>query len=104
MTNAERTERARRAQMALDEFLYPALAFIEADYAEKLIDVAASTDPRAPEQIARLANGVKVARQVRGLIEAFVSDGKMAQSEIDRSKRDDEFTTSQKRLLNIAAR
>lgn len=104
MTDAERIERARRAKLAIDEFLTPAFAVVEAEYGEKMIAVAASTDPRSPEIIARLASGIKVARQVRAQIEAIVADGKVAQNEIDRAKRDEEFTAPQKRLLNIAAR
>jgi enoyl-CoA hydratase/carnithine racemase len=101
LTNPQRVERARQAKLALDNFLAPAFEVVEIEYAEKMINVAASTDPRAPEIIARLANGVKVARQVRTQIEAMVSDGDDAQHMIDRAKRIEAMTPSQRRLLNI---
>jgi hypothetical protein len=101
MTERERVERARRAKMAMDEFFVPAFAVVEQDYAEKMIAVAASTDPRSPEIIARLANGIKVARQVRGLIEAAIHDGQEAQAKLDRAEKLDKLTPSQRRLVSI---
>lgn len=101
MTERERVERARQAKLALDNFLTPAFAEVEADYAEKMIAAAASTDPRAPEVIARLANAIKAARQARQLIEALVADGIDAQSRLDRKTRIDGLTQAQRKLLNI---
>lgn len=101
MTERQRIERARRAKEAMDEFVAPALAEIEADYAEKMITAAASVDPRAPEVIARLANGIKVARQVRSLIEAFISDGREAEAALNRAERMKEHSPAALRLLQI---
>ena len=81
MTQQERIARAHRAASAMDEFFNPALTEIETEYAEKMITIAASSDPRAPEVIARLANGISVARQVRARIEKFIADGEIAQAE-----------------------
>lgn len=103
LTESQRVERARRAQMALDEFVAPALALIEANYAEKMITVAASTDPRAAESIVRLANGIKVARQVGGLIEAYVMDGDMAKRDMIHARNIEEMSPAQQRLLKIGA-
>lgn len=100
-TPQQRAERARRAQMAMDEFFAPVFAVVEAEYAEKMIEVAASSDPRAPEVIARLANGVKVARQIRGQIEGLIADGELANNEINRAKREEDMTPSKLRLLKI---
>lgn len=85
MTPAERMSRADRARAAMDEFFGPALEHVEAEYAEKMIKTAASSDPRATDVIARLANGIKAARTVRALIEAHVSDGVLAEQELKRS-------------------
>lgn len=104
LTPNERIERATRAAKAMEEFFAPALANIEADYGEKMIAAAASVDPRAPEMIARLANGIKVARQVRAQIETFIAEGQMAQAEKDRDAKIEEMTAPQKRLLRIAPR
>lgn len=102
MTRNERIERAARAKRATDEFLAPAFAVIEQEYGEKMIAVAASVDPRAPEIIARLANGIKVARQVKAQIEAIMADGQVAEAERDRDLRQKDMTPSQRRLLSIA--
>lgn len=104
MTPNEKIDRANRAARAMEDFFDPALANIEADYAEKMIAAAASVDPRAPEMIARLANGIKVARQVRAQIEAFIAEGQVAQAEKDRNAKIEELTAPQKRLLRIAPR
>lgn len=85
MTPSERISRADRAQAAMDEFFAPAFELVEKEWAEKMIAAAASSDPRAPEIIMRLANGVKAARTVRKQIEAHIADGTLAEAEIKRS-------------------
>ena len=85
MTPNERIARAERAKAAMDEFFGPAFAVVEQDYAEKMITAAASVDPRAPEIIARLANGIKAARSVRAQIEALVLDGRLAEQDMQRT-------------------
>lgn len=101
LTESQRVERARQAQMALDEFLAPAFAVVEADYAEKMVAAAASTDPRAPEVIARLANGIKAARSARSQIELLVADGVEAKDAIARNARIDDMTPARQRLARI---
>lgn len=101
MTPQQRQERARRAKMAMDEFFDPALAFVELDYTEKLIKVAASTDPNAEKAITRLANGIKVARQIRAQIDAIIKDGEVVEKDIERAVRKDAMTPAKRRLLDI---
>jgi hypothetical protein len=101
MTERERIERANRARMAMEEFFAPAFAVVEREYGERMIEVAASPDPRAPDIIARLANGIKVARQVRAQIDAIVADGDVARRDVDRDAIIAEMTPAKRRLLNI---
>ncbi len=101
MTPSERIARADRAKAALAEFLAPAFAHVEQDYSEKLITAAASVDPRAPEIIARLANGVKAARTARGLIEAFVMDGKMAEQELQGAAKVQRMTPFHRSVIGV---
>lgn len=101
MNDRERIERARRAKLALDEFMAPAFAAVEADYGEKMIAAASGTDPRANDVIARLANGIKAARQVKAYIETFVYDGELAKAGMIRAERVEAMTPAQRRLLNI---
>ncbi len=103
LNDRERVERARRAKLALDEFLGPPIAAIEANYVEKMIAVAATTDPRGPEMQERLGIAIKVVREIRGLIEAHVYDGEIAKAGMIRAERMDTMTDAQKRLLKIGA-
>ena len=103
LTEQQRVELARQARMALDDFLAPAFAMVEADYAEKMITAAASTDPRTPEVIARLANAIKASRQAHNAIKLLVADGDVAKSQMIRAERVEEMSPARKRLLNIGA-
>lgn len=104
MTAEQRIARAHRAKQALEEFLTPALASIEAEYAEKMIDAAASTDPRAPDLIQRLATGVKVARRIRAQVEAFVQDGDVAAMDKAYAEKIGDMAVPDRRLVQMAAR
>lgn len=101
MNEAERIKRAHDAKAALDQFLEPAIAAIETDYAEKLIEAAASTNPRAVEIMTRLGIGVQVVRQVRSLIMAYVQDGQIARNEMIRAEKNEKMTAPARRLVNI---
>lgn len=85
MSVTDRITEADRAKAALADFLAPAFEAVEAEWAEKMITAAASSDPRAPEIIQRLATGVKAIRTVRAQIEAVVMDGMLASAELQRS-------------------
>lgn len=102
LTDRQRVERGRRAAQALEEFLAEPIAEIEQDYMEKMVEVSATTNPRVPEILERLANGVKIARQIRARIEARVLDGKAVENEIERAKRIEQMSAPQRKLLNIA--
>lgn len=101
LNDAERVRLAEAANRALEQFLGPAFDIVEADYAEKLIKVAASTDPRAPDVIARLANGLKSAREARAQIDALVADGKWARNDMIRAEKIAGMSAPARRLLNI---
>lgn len=101
MTPHERQARADRAKAAMDEFFAPAFKHVEDDYAEKMITAAASTDPRAVDVIARLANGIKAARSVRGLIEAFIADGVAAEAEIQRSAQISRMSPHKRTVVGV---
>lgn len=101
MTRNEQIEYARRAELALNEFFAPFLREVEAEYAEKIISVAASPDPRAPDIIARLANGVSVARQIRAKFDAVVASGELAQLAKKQDERFKDMSASDRRLVSI---
>lgn len=97
----ERIARADRAKAAMAEFLAPAFEHVEREYGEKMITAAASTDPRAPEVIARLANGVKVARQIRAQIEAIVADGAVAESDVARTAQLSRMSDHKRSIVGV---
>jgi len=101
MTPTERIQTAERAKAALSEFLEPAFARVEQDWAEKMIEVAASSNPRAPEIITRLATGVKAIRTVRGLIEGIVADGKLAEAEHQRSAQISRMSEHKRQVVGV---
>ena len=101
MNDRERIDLARRAQMALDDFLDPAFAVVEADYTEKLVNAATSTDPRANEVITRLAAGLKAVRSARNTIATLVADGDLAKAGMIKAERIEGMTAPDRRLLNI---
>lgn len=101
MTDAERVRYGEQAKRALADFLAPAFAVVEADYAEKMIEAAASSNPRAPDVIARLANGVQVARQVRAQIEALVLDGELVKAQMIKAENIGQMSKPKQRLLKV---
>ena len=98
---SDRMAKGERARAALEEFLAPAFEHVEKDYAEKMIASAASTDPRAREVIERLANGIKSARVVRGLIEAFVMDGAVAEQELKREAQLSRMSDHKRAIVGV---
>lgn len=102
MTPEQRAERVRQAKAAFDEFVAPFMDEVESDYSEKIISVAASADPRAPEVIARLANGISVARQIRAKFNAYIAEGAVMEAQRDRAERFEGMSASDLRLIDIS--
>lgn len=101
MTLEQRIERARRAKLAMEEFFAPAFDAVEQEYGERMISVAGSVDPRAPEVIARLANGIKAARSVRSQIEGYIAEGQVAEREKEATDKLAAMSPAKSRLLKI---
>jgi len=101
MTAHERSARADRAKAALAEFLGPAFDLVEAEWYEKMVATAGSTDPRASEIIARLTSGIKAIRTVRAQVEAVVSDGAVADAEIARQAQVDKMTPHRRSVVSV---
>lgn len=100
MTDAERIERARRAQLALDEFLTPVFDIIGAEYLGRLKAIT-SREPWEAGKISSLANASRIVDEVRNQITALVLDGQEAQAKINRAKRVENMSASDRRLLGI---
>lgn len=100
MTPEERYSEAQAAQAALDRFLGPAFAVVEAEYTEKLTQLAAET-PWETDRIRKLAAAIKIARAVRGQVEAIISDGKAAAADMQRAKQLSELSDHKRKILGI---
>lgn len=101
MTPSEVLARAERAKAAMDEFFGPAFTHVEADYAEKMIKAAASTDPRSREVIEKLALGIKAVRVVRSLIEGHVSEGKLAAADMKHDAKLSRMSDFQRATIGV---
>lgn len=97
---AEREERGRRAEKALQEFLTPAIEVAVSDYIARMTEIAATT-PWEANKIAKLAAAVKIARAVHAQIVSLVADGQVAASERQRARQIEGLSTERRRLLGI---
>src|SRR5690348_3662491 len=105
MTPEQRIGRAHRAQAALDEFIAPMFDNLEAEWAERLVEVAnteLSRDKRA-DKITALSHALKITKTIRDGLNEAIRDGDMAHQEKLRASRIEGMTAPQRRLLNIGA-
>lgn len=97
---AARIADAEQARQALDRWLGPAFAEIERDYADRIVSLAAS-EPWADKKIAKVAIGLKIAREVRRQIEAVVADGKVARAEHAHARQIEAIPVEKRRMLGL---
>jgi hypothetical protein len=100
LTEAQRIERGRRAQMALDEFLDPALDALIAVYSARIEEIAA-TQPWEAGKITALANATRIARQVRSQIMGLVHDGDTVRQRKDRAAEIEKLSPAKRRFLDM---
>lgn len=103
MTPNEAADEGARARKALDEFLTPAFDAVIADYVARLTELA-STEPGQVDRISKLAIAVKVARNVKGQIEAIVQSGGLAEAGIKRARQIEQLSPERKKFLGIPVR
>lgn len=102
MNDAERINRATRAQAAWEEFMAPMIAELKAEYTQRLVDVASqelSRDKRS-DKITALSNALKIVGNLETGMQAIIKDGEMAHRELVRSDNIERLTAPQRRLLN----
>jgi hypothetical protein len=100
LTDSQRIERARRAQLCLDEFFDPAFEVVMEEYHNRLAAICA-TEPWATNKIAALANAGRVAAEVRSQIVSLIADGEHAKSKKSRTERIEALSPARKRLFQI---
>lgn len=101
MTDSQRIERARRAQLSLEEFFDPAFEVVMEEYHNRLAAICA-TEPWATNKIAALANAGRVAAEVRSQITALIADGEHAKSKRTRAEKIEALSPARRRLFSIA--
>lgn len=100
LSEGQRIERGRRAQLTLEEFLDPAFGLVIAAYAARVEELA-STQPWEAQKITTLANAIRIAKQVRGQIMAIVHEGENARQQKDRAAEIEKLSPAKRRFLNM---
>src|SRR5437868_946855 len=102
LTEAQRIERGRRAEMALAEFLDPAFEAIGEAYLQRLEDISAR-EPWATGKIAAVANAIRITKELRTQIVTLVHDGGQAKAAKVRTEKIEAMSPARRRLLQIGA-
>jgi hypothetical protein len=102
MTETQRIERGRRAQMALDEFIDPAFGVVIATYRSRLEELAAK-EPWSHQKITALANAVRIAEAVRAQVAGLVYEGEHAKAQKVRAEEIEKLSPAKRRFLNMVA-
>lgn len=100
LTESQRIERGRRAQMALEEFLDPALDAVVEAYTARIEELAAAA-PWEASKITALANATRIAKQLRGQIMNIVHEGENARRNKDRAAEIEKLSPARRRFLDM---
>lgn len=101
LSEAQRIDRGRRAEMALEEFLDPAFDAVVAAYTARIEELAA-TQPWEAQKITALANATRIAKQVKAQIEAVVYEGERAKSDRRKAEEIEKLSPAKRRFLDMA--
>lgn len=100
LSDAQRVQRAENARRALEGFLDPAFAMLVNVYSARMEEIAAR-EPWEAAKITALANGIRIAREVKAQIEAQVYDGEVVKQSMIRAEKIEKLTPAKRRLINI---
>lgn len=100
LSDPQKVERARQAEMALRDFLDPAFEVLADVYAQRLEDIASSS-PWEASKITALANALRIAKEVRAQIYTLVADGSVTKNKMEMAKKIEALSPAKRRLLNI---
>lgn len=104
MTEAERIARARRAELAWDEFFAPMIEAMLGEYQARMVEVAnTELNPRKrADKITALSNAIRIAQNLKDGMRETIRDGELVQQELIRADKVERMAPSARRLLNIA--
>lgn len=100
LSESQRIDRARRAEMALEEFLDPAFDAVVSAYTARIEELAA-TQPWEAGKITALANATRIARQLRGQIMNIVHEGEKAKRAKARAEEIEKLSPAKRRFLDM---
>ncbi|WP_370309288.1 hypothetical protein [Sphingobium abikonense] len=98
LSDEEKVARGKRAKLAMDEFLAPAINAIEAEYLSALSQMAAS-EPWETGKITKLAVAQRVIKSVEQHIIVAVMDGVQAEHALARAKQIAAIPEAKRRFL-----
>lgn len=103
MTPEERLARARRAQMALDEFITPLLTETRDVYAARIVEIAATelNKEARTDKITALSTAIRVLEELEKGIQAHLLDGKVADKERLRVAKLEQMTPARRRIFSM---
>jgi hypothetical protein len=100
LTESQRVERARRAEMAIKEFFDPAMSRMQGLFSARLQDLCVA-EPWAREKIVAAAHVVRLVDVLKSDMLTLVRDGEAASKDLIRAERYEELSPAARRLLAI---
>ncbi len=100
LSDAQRVERATRAEKAIEEFFEPAMTRMQGLFSGRLQDLCVS-EPWEKEKIVAAAHVVRIVDIIRGDLLVLVRDGEAAATDLIKAEKYEQMTPAQRRLLAI---
>lgn len=95
-----RIDRARRAELAYDEFVKPALASIDQAYVERMKEIVGA-EPWQTDKLTALVMAQRVVDAVAAQLKAVIIDGDMARKDLIRIETITSMPAARRRALGI---
>jgi hypothetical protein len=100
LTEAQRVERATRAERAIEEFFAPAMAKMQGLFSDRLQEICVS-EPWEKEKIVAAAHVVRIVDIMRSDLLTLVRDGEAAANDLIKAEKYEELSPARRRLLSI---
>ena len=103
MTEAQKIERGRRAQSALDEFITPIITECRNTYGERIVDIAANelNRDRRTDKITALSTALRILDQVERGLQSAINDGEIAHRNKLRASDMEKLSPANRRFLDM---
>lgn len=104
MTDAQRAERGRRAQMAWDEFIHPIITETRNVYGDRLVEIASTELDRdkRTDKLTALSTALRILEQVEAGLHSVIVDGGMAHQSRLKAQEIEKLSPAKRRFLNMA--